>query len=195
MLRFGKPEKCMNRGFGFFIPLGHKTADDLAFGDTAKGKKKPTGRETPAEIAKGALESTRCAFSSAPFAISGQQQCFALLPSARLLQHSWFGTNPNTLPYPLPFSSCTWFYPHHYHWSAHVRTKKHVQVVLLTCTCEQSGTAKRFAGVQRASGPLAGCGAAPRPVCTTQQPFVLPEQKNRFTSLLYYAFLFSCFMI
>ena len=58
-------------GGSFFIPLGHKTADDLAFGDAAKGKKKPTGRETPAEIAKGALENAQRVLSSAPLAVSG----------------------------------------------------------------------------------------------------------------------------
>jgi hypothetical protein len=89
----------------FFVPA-QETADDLAFGDTAKGNVKPTGRETPAEIAKGALENTQRVLSSAPLAVSGQQQCKALLPSARLWQQSWFGTNQNTLPCPLPFPLC-----------------------------------------------------------------------------------------
>ena len=106
MLRFGDPEKCMNRRFGFFILLGHKTADDVVLWDTAKGKKKPTGRETPAEIARGALENAQRVLTSAPLAISGSQQCFALLPSARLWQQSWDGTNQNTLPCPLPFPLC-----------------------------------------------------------------------------------------
>ena len=111
-------------GLNAFFARAQQAADDVVIGETAKGKKKPTGRETPAEIARGALESTRWAFSSAPLAISGQQQCFALLPSARLRQQSWDGTNQNTLPCPLPFPSCTRFYPHHYHRSIHVRTKK-----------------------------------------------------------------------
>ena len=41
----------------FFVPA-QETADDVVFGDTAKGKKKPTGRETPAETRGGGPEST-----------------------------------------------------------------------------------------------------------------------------------------
>ena len=103
MLRFGDPEKCMNREVCFFIPLGHKTTDDLAFGDTAKEKKKPTGRETPAETEGGAPGNALQVLPGAPPFVSGQQQCKALLPSARLWQQSWDGTNQNILPYPQRF--------------------------------------------------------------------------------------------
>jgi hypothetical protein len=86
-----------------FFVLAQKTADDLAFGDAAKGNVKPTGRETPAEARGGAPENAQRVLSGAPPLVSGQQQCFALLPSARLRQHSWFGTNQNILPDPQQF--------------------------------------------------------------------------------------------
>jgi hypothetical protein len=47
MLRFGDPEKCMNRRFGFFIPLGHKTADDVAFGTLQRERKSRPGVKRP----------------------------------------------------------------------------------------------------------------------------------------------------
>ena len=139
----------------FFVPV-QAAADGWAFEYTAKGNVKPTGRETPAEIARGALENAQRVLSSAPLAISGQQQCFALLPSARLWQQSWDGTNQNTLPCPLPFPSCTRFYPHHYHRSIHVRTKKHVQVVLFDLHMRTVGQREALLmGVKRGLAPLA----------------------------------------
>jgi hypothetical protein len=125
-----------------FFVLAQKTADDLAFGDTAKGNVKPTGRETPAEIARGALENAQWVLSSAPLAISGQQQCFALLPSARLWQQSWDGTNQNILPYP-PQSPICDFIRIISTGAPMFAQKSMCRSSFLTCTCEQSGSAKR----------------------------------------------------
>ena len=51
---------------------------------------------------------------------------------------------------------------HHPHWSVHVRTKKHVQVVLFDLHMRKVGQREALlTGVKRGLAPLAGCGAAP----------------------------------
>ena len=86
-----------------FFVLTQKTADGWAFEYTAKGNVKPTGRETPAETGGGAPGNALQVLPGAPPPVSGQQQCKALLPSARLWRQSWFGTNQNILPAPQQF--------------------------------------------------------------------------------------------
>ena len=125
----------------FFVPV-QAAADGWAFEYTAKGNVKPTGRETPAEIARGALENAQRVLSSAPLAISGQQQCFALLPSARLRQQSWDGTNQNILPYP-PQSPICDFIRIISTGAPMFAQKSMCRSSFLTCTCGQSGSAKR----------------------------------------------------
>jgi hypothetical protein len=54
----------------FFVPA-QETADDLTFGDTAKGNVKPTGRETPAKTKGGGPENAQRVLSGPPPLVSG----------------------------------------------------------------------------------------------------------------------------
>ena len=131
------------------------------FGTLQRERKSRPGVKMPAETGGGALGSTCKAFPSAPPSVSGQQQCKALLPSARLWQQSWFGTNQNTLPDPQQFPRYT-ILPASSPLERPCSHKKACAGPAFDLHMRKVGQREALlTGVKRGLAPLAGCGAAP----------------------------------
>ena len=149
------------------------------FGTLQRERKSRPGVKTPAETEGGALGNALQVLPSAPPPVSGQQQCKALLPSARLWQQSWFGTNQNTPPCPQQFPQYTILSAS----SPLERLCSHKKACAGPAFDLHMRTVGQrealLTGVKRGLAPLAGCGAAPR-LPQTSRPCFWPAPADYF---------------